>query len=491
MSIVAPSREGTMASRLTIQPVDLGAEDDDDNPLSIAIEMGNLRIVERCLKDGWPLHLENKMGYNPLQQAASDGNMEIVSFLVRRGADPNARNKWGLNALHRAAHNGHSDVVMFLLENGGDVGSVNDGGNSALHWAAYFGHYQVCTMLLTEGSDPLLKNKKGITPLEHSKSRKKLKCERILRSYAEGKMKPRKKISKKPKTAAMKPVTDEDLAGAPTVESAPQKPLPTPMTYSEVTYTEVIDLTTQPSGEQPEATTEEAKVDEKGEEKEEAAPAAEGEEQEEEVVMADETKVIVTEASPEATKDAGEQTEEGVTVIEAPFEPTAEEETYKKLDIGDIGDKPEPLDMEELAEEPSQTLLPLRTKKQPHHFGTPRLTPRMKMFTPMKGGTPADLSRAGSGMSMASAASDRTVAYRNVDHKGDKLYSKAEIKKQYKGDYQTMVLELTALKAENLQLVKEGEVLTSEIQRLVGVRQNISVVLIENSRCLFHSISYF
>ena len=47
------------------------------------------------------------------------------------------------------------------------------------------------------------------------------------------------------------------------------------------------------------------------------------------------------------------------------------------------------------------------------------------------------------------------------------MYSKSEITKQYKGDYQTMVLELTALKAENLQLVKEGEVLSEEIQRFV------------------------
>jgi len=317
-------------------------------------------------------------------------------------------------------------------------------------------------MLLTEGADPLLKNKKGITPLEHSKGRKKLKCERILRSYAEGKMKPRRKISKKQKTAmkhAMKPVTDEDLAPpAPAEEPAQEKPLPTPMTYSEPTYTEVIDLTVEPTGEVPEGAV--------GAEVKEGA--AEGEEQTEEVVVADETKVVVTEASPEATKEAGDQTDFDVTEVVAPFEPTAEEKVYQKLDIGDIGDKPEPLDMEELAEEPSQTLLPLRRKKQaPSHFSnTPRLTPRMKMFTPMKGGTPADLSRAASGMSIASVASDRTVAYRNVDHKGDKLYSKAEITKQYKGDYQTMVLELTALKAENMQLVKEGEVLTNEIQRL-------------------------
>ena len=449
-----------MASRLTIQAVDLGAEDDDDNPLSVAIEMGNLRIVERCLKDGWPLHLENKMGYNPLQQAASDGNMEIVSFLVRRGADPNAQNKWGLNALHRAAHNGFSDVVMFLLENNGDVTSVNDGGNSALHWAAYFGHYQVCTMLLTEGSDPLLKNKKGITPLEHAKSRKKLKCERILRSYAEGKMKPRKKISKKVKSKAMKPLTDADLAiPAPEEPAQEGKPLPTPMTYSEPTYTEVIDLTVQASGEFPEVAVEGTCE----------AGVGDGDVQEEEVVMTDETKITVTGGTPEATQDAGGQTEGGATIVVAPFEQTEEEQTYKKLDIGDIGEKPDPLDMEELAEEPSQTLLPLRLKKQPHHFNnTPRLTPRMKMFTPMKGGTPADLSRAGSGMSIASVASDRTVAYRNVDHKGDKLYSKHEITRQYKGDYQTMVLELTALKAENMQLVKEGEVLANEIQRWVN-----------------------
>ena len=34
------------------------------------------------------------------------------------------------------------------------------------------------------------------------------------------------------------------------------------------------------------------------------------------------------------------------------------------------------------------------------------------------------------------------------DHKGDKLYSKTEIEKLYKGDYQVLVLENTALKVQ-------------------------------------------
>ena len=61
------------------------------------------------------------------------------------------------------------------------------------------------------------------------------------------------------------------------------------------------------------------------------------------------------------------------------------------------------------------TLLPLRAKRTKHaiaSLNTPRMTPRMKMFTPMMGGTPADgMSRSGS---VISVASDRTVAYRNV-----------------------------------------------------------------------------
>lgn len=447
-----------MASRLTIQAVDLGSEEDDDNPLSIAIDMGNVRLVERCLKDGWPLHLENKMGYSPLQQSASDGNMEIVVFLLRRGADPNAKNKWGITGLHRAAHNGHSDVVMLLLESGADVKSVNDGGNSALHWAAYFGHYQVCTMLLSEGADSLLKNKKGITPLEHAKGRKKLKCERILRSYAEGRMKPRKKISRKPAPKQqMEPVTDADLIeevkeGEAGVQEEQPVTETTETAVEPPTYTEVVDMTVQPSGEFPETAEEEGKV------------VVKEDDEQEEVVVPDETKITITEASP-PTVDLD------ITVVEAPFEATEEERLYKKLEIGDIGEKPEPLDMGELEDEPSQTLLPLRRKRQTSNqlgsnaFNTPRMTPRMKMFTPMQGATPAgDISRA---ESMMSVGSDRTVAYRNVDHKGDKLYSKTEIKKQYRGDYQTMVLELTALKAENMQLVKEGDVLTSEIQRYI------------------------
>lgn len=452
MSVLAASRQ-EMASRQTIQVVDLG--DDDENPLSVAIEMGNLSIVERCLKDGWPLTSENKMGYTPLQQAASDGQVEISNFLLRKGADPNAKNKWGLTALHRAAHNGHSDLVMLLLENGADVELANDGGNSALHWAAYFGHYQVCTMLLTEGADPLFKNTKGITPLEHAKSRKKLKCERILRSYAEGKMKPRKRISKVKKAApkqVIEQITDEDLAQ---VES---KATIITAYYSETdepTFTEVIDLQAPPA-----------------ETVEESAPGEEAEEEADVVPVA----VVVTEGSPEDVEEKAEAVEGqedvgcGTDEVVAPWEDTEEAPpAVPKMDVGDIGAPPDPLDLEELKEEPAMsTLLPLRSKRMNHlntHKATPRMTPNLR-FTPA--GTPgppgtAGMSRTNSNMSMNS---EKTVVYRNIDNTGNRLYTKGEVSKKYKDDHTNLCLEMTALKAENLQLIKEGDVLTSEIQRL-------------------------
>lgn len=454
MSVLAASRQDMASRQTTIHVVDLDPQgDEDENPLSVAIEMGNLSIVERCLKDGWPLTSENKMGYTPLQQAASDGHVEISNFLLRKGADPNAKNKWGLTALHRAAHNGHSDLVMLLLENGADVELANDGGNSALHWAAYFGHYQVCTMLLTEGADPLFKNTKGITPLEHTKSRKKLKCERILRSYAEGKMKPRKRISKKKPAvpAAIQPITDADLGPTDTAEPESKATIITAYYTEEPTFTEVIDLQAPPPAPEGE--------EEKQEEKEEESTP-------------DVVAVVVTEGTPEAAEEkTGEGQEEvgcGTDEVVAPWEDTEEAPpAIPKLDLGDIGAPPDPLDLEELKEEPAMSgLLPLRSKRMNHlstNKATPRMTPQMR-FTPA--GTPgpsAGITRTNSAISMNS---EKTVVYRNVDTGGNRLYTKGEVSKKYKDDHTNLCLEMTALKAENLQLIKEGDVLTQEIQRL-------------------------
>ena len=151
---------------------------------------------------------------------------------------------------------------------------------------------------------------------------------------------------------------------------------PTPAGYTDQpTYTEVIDLTTvQPSGEFPEpGDTGEKEVGEGGE-KDQV-----GVEGEEEVVMVDETtKVIVHEPTGKeaATKDAGDQTTDTAIVVDAPFE-GEDVEVYRKLDIGDIGERPEPLDLGELAEEPSSTLLPMRSKR---HTNTFQLTPRVRIL---------------------------------------------------------------------------------------------------------------
>ncbi|XP_038600088.1 ankyrin repeat domain-containing protein 22 [Tachyglossus aculeatus] len=138
---------------------------------------------------------DNFNGDTPLICACRRGNLKIVSFLLRRNADVNIKNQKERTCLHYAVRKRftfidyllivilmpvlligyflmvsktkqNETLVKLLLRAGADVNTMDYAGCTALHYACEMKNQNIVPLLLDAHADPLLKNKKGESPLD-------------------------------------------------------------------------------------------------------------------------------------------------------------------------------------------------------------------------------------------------------------------------------------------------------------------------------------
>ena len=78
-------------------------EEQETDPLFLAIERGNLKAVERFLADGGNVETRNAAGRTLVAAATIYSWPKIVRLLLDHSADPNARDEQGRTPLHHAA----------------------------------------------------------------------------------------------------------------------------------------------------------------------------------------------------------------------------------------------------------------------------------------------------------------------------------------------------------------------------------------------------
>lgn len=175
-----------------------------------AAHEGNVKMIERLVKDGADVNARDRRGRTPIHVAAFASEDEALRALAKAGADINALehqaydvvtiaavaddpelmslaielgNDPGLTtspydgtALIAAAHLGHVEVVRRLIAAGAPLDHINN-----LHWTAVMeavvlgdggpDHQAVLDALLSAGADRKLADRDGVTPLQHAKSR--------------------------------------------------------------------------------------------------------------------------------------------------------------------------------------------------------------------------------------------------------------------------------------------------------------------------------
>ena len=134
--IVVKGIDMASVEHLIAKGADVNAQTDEDTPVALAADAGNVTLVKLLLDWGAAVDGKPKWTAAPaLVRAAGNGDVQMVSLLVSRGADVNGSPfKWG-TPLTEAAESSHLSVVRYLLAHSADPNRPGYRGMSALGWA--------------------------------------------------------------------------------------------------------------------------------------------------------------------------------------------------------------------------------------------------------------------------------------------------------------------------------------------------------------------
>jgi len=140
-----------------------------DLSLTAAACLGDLKRVQRLIREGVDVNTKDHGGSTPLMAAAMEGSSEVVRELLDNRADPNTRDKKsGGTPLMMAADRGHANVVRVLLEQGADVNVRDKNGITPLMsavWRAAGDRTDLVKLLLDKGADVRARDNHGVTTL--------------------------------------------------------------------------------------------------------------------------------------------------------------------------------------------------------------------------------------------------------------------------------------------------------------------------------------
>jgi hypothetical protein len=137
---------------------------DDITPLFVAVETGDLEIVQLLLDAGAKVNARSSNKRTPLMQIDSDATPELVDLLVRNGAKLNLTDKENNTALIAAINNwAPAAAVQALIRAGSDARVANKSGRTALMEAAERDDLDIVKLLVEVGADVNAKDDEGET----------------------------------------------------------------------------------------------------------------------------------------------------------------------------------------------------------------------------------------------------------------------------------------------------------------------------------------
>lgn len=123
-------------------------------PLHVAVEMGNLEMVQFLLDHGARPNIRDYQKRTPLMMMDADATPELFQLLVTYGAKPNLVDKEKNNALHHFAGTDNGEIVRLLVQYGVDPNVLNKEGRTPLMIAAESDNRDTVAALLESGADP-------------------------------------------------------------------------------------------------------------------------------------------------------------------------------------------------------------------------------------------------------------------------------------------------------------------------------------------------
>jgi ankyrin repeat protein len=136
-----------------------GAKPSDTSQVVPAMNLADFKLAvskNGALYRGWPL----------LNIAIQLGEIQVVNQLISQGPNFAATDPEGNSALQVAARKGDVDRLRQLLGRGADPNAVNDNRQTALYLAVDSKCLQCAKLLIDHQADPSIETRTGVTPLE-------------------------------------------------------------------------------------------------------------------------------------------------------------------------------------------------------------------------------------------------------------------------------------------------------------------------------------
>ncbi|HOB85145.1 MAG TPA: ankyrin repeat domain-containing protein [Bacteroidales bacterium] len=133
--------------------------------LTIASAMGYTTEIERLVKEGAEIDVENAEGATPLYFAIINGKTDAVKTLIRLGADVNKVSFRGETPLVLSILIKNINIAEALVRGGADINYQNKSLVTPIHYASAYGLYEFVDMLLYYDADIDIKDAEGTTPL--------------------------------------------------------------------------------------------------------------------------------------------------------------------------------------------------------------------------------------------------------------------------------------------------------------------------------------
>ncbi|MHB0935529.1 MAG: ankyrin repeat domain-containing protein [Armatimonadota bacterium] len=151
------------------------------DPLSMAIEFGDLRLVKLLVDRGAAIDgKDGAEGWHHLQLAATVNKADIIRYLIEKGIPVDARDPQGRTPLMIASDNNALAAARQLLDSGADPKAQDHAGATPLHYALY--SVDMARLLLDRGADVNARDQRGATPLSRATAREDKALADFLRS---------------------------------------------------------------------------------------------------------------------------------------------------------------------------------------------------------------------------------------------------------------------------------------------------------------------
>lgn len=169
--------DATAVRRLIVQKAPLDAKDGQgQTALLLAVAGGHTEAGLALIDAGADIDAAAANMDTPWLLAGARGRTELLKRMWPKGPNLKLRNRFGGSALIPACHYEHLDTVKFLLTTSIDVNHVNNLGWTCLLEIMILTNggpvaTEITRLVLEAGADPNIRDKDGVSPLQHARKR--------------------------------------------------------------------------------------------------------------------------------------------------------------------------------------------------------------------------------------------------------------------------------------------------------------------------------